>query len=288
MTAILEARGLCYHYAGGVPGLSGLDLAVTAHQRLALLGANGAGKTTVLLHLNGTLRPDRGELWLRGARGDYSRAGLLAWRQQVGIVFQNPEDQLFAGTVYQDVSFGPLNLGLPASDVRARVDAALAALEITDLHDRPTHMLSFGQKKRVAIAGAIAMHPSVLILDEPTAGLDPDGTAQLLHALHVLHQAGTTIVLATHDMDLAYEWADTVAVLGGGRTLGQGAPDAVLGDRELLAACRLRMPFLLELARGLAAAGVPVAPMPRTREALLATLATCQPALLAGTPTSGG
>ena len=144
---ILEARQLQYRYPGGVAGLSGVNLAVSRGRKLALLGANGAGKTTLLLHLNGTIKPDRGEMLLCGATAKYTRAGLLAWRQQVGIVFQNPEDQLFAGSVYQDISFGPLNLGLADAEVRARVEEALAALQITEVRDRPTHMLSFWTKK---------------------------------------------------------------------------------------------------------------------------------------------
>lgn len=253
---ILEARALRYRYAGGVSGLAGLNLVVNRGRKLALLGANGAGKTTVLLHLNGTIKPDHGEIFLNGARASYARAGLLAWRQQVGIVFQNPEDQLFAGSVYQDISFGPLNLGLAEAEVRTRVEAALVALCITELHDRPTHMLSFGQKKRVAIAGAIAMRPAILIMDEPTAGLDPEGAAQLMLTLNELHAGGTTIVLATHDMDLAYAWADEVALLSAGQVVSAGTPEVVLCDQPMLEQCHLRMPFVLETARCLRRIGV--------------------------------
>ncbi|MHB1455349.1 MAG: energy-coupling factor ABC transporter ATP-binding protein [Armatimonadota bacterium] len=276
---IIEARGLKYCYPGGITGLSGLNLTINRQRKLALLGANGAGKTTILLHLNGTIKPEHGEIYLNGIKATYSRLGLLAWRQQVGIVFQNPEDQLFAGSVYQDISFGPLNLGLTEAEARARVEDALAALEITDLRDRPTHMLSFGQKKRVAIAGAIAMRPTVLIMDEPTAGLDPDGTVQLLQTLDALRTAGTTIVLATHDMDMAYEWADDVAILCDGQIVSVGLPEIVLGDKAILEQSHLRMPFVLETARCIAAAEVQVEHMPRTREGLLAILATYQPSI---------
>ena len=271
---ILEARALHYRYPGGVTGLSGLNLTVKRQRKLALLGANGAGKTTVLLHLNGTIKPERGEIYLNGVKAAYSHAGLLAWRQQVGIVFQNPEDQLFAGSVYQDISFGPLNLGCTEAEVRTRVESALTSLEIADLRDRPTHMLSFGQKKRVAIAGAIAMQPAVLIMDEPTAGLDPEGTAQLLHTLEVLQAAGTTIVLATHDMEMAYAWSDDVAILCGGQIVSEGTPETVLSNQAALEQCHLRMPFVLETARFLMDAGViaemPV--LPRTRQELFAMI----------------
>ena len=273
---ILEARNLQYCYPGGVFGLAGVDLVVNRGRKLALLGANGAGKTTLLLHLNGTLKPDRGEIRLHGVTAQYTRAGMLSWRQQVGIVFQNPEDQLFAGSVYQDISFGPLNLGCAEAEVRMRVEAALVALQITDLRDRPTHMLSFGQKKRVAIAGAIAMHPAILIMDEPTAGLDPEGAAQLMVTLDELHASGTTIVLATHDIDMAYAWVDDVAIMCGGQIVSEGVPNVVLGDKDVVERCHLRMPLILETARYLIHAGIikheDMRTIPRSREELFALL----------------
>jgi cobalt/nickel transport system ATP-binding protein len=153
--------------------------------------------------------------------------------------------------VAEDVSFGPLNLGLDEAEVTRRVDEALAAVEISHLAERPTHQLSFGQKKRAALAGVLAMRPEVVLLDEPTAGLDPSGVQELLNALDRLRSAGTTLVLATHDMNLAYAWADEVAVLHEGRLLGRGAPEAILGDEVLLRTARLRMPGALEMARAL-------------------------------------
>ena len=221
--AILSARDLVFSY-GDVAGLDRLSLEVSEGRRLAIVGANGAGKTTLLLHLNGTNRPAAGAVLLRGEPVTYDRAGLTALRTAVGLVFQNPDDQLFAGTVYQDVSFGPLNIGLSEDVTRSRVEDALEALEIAHLRDRPTHMLSYGQKKRAAIAGAVAMRPEVLILDEPMAGLDPSGSWHLMGLLTRLHEAGTTLVVATHDMSLAYEWADEVAVLRDGRIVAHGEP----------------------------------------------------------------
>ena len=152
---ILAARNLYYSYPGRIPALQGLDLEVPCGERLAILGPNGAGKTTLLLHLNGTLRPDAGEVCLEARPVRYDRRFLAGWRATVGLVLQDPDDQLFAGSVWQDVSFGPLNLGLSAPEVRQRVEAALAAMRISDLAARPIHMLSFGQEKRAAIAGVI-------------------------------------------------------------------------------------------------------------------------------------
>lgn len=274
MDVILEARGLTYAYPGGVAALSGLDLAVRRGRRLAILGPNGAGKTTLLMHLNGTLRPGAGEVRLDGATQRYDRACLAAWRRRVGLVLQEPDDQLFAPSVAEDVSFGPLNLGLSDDQARARVAEALDALRIADLAERPTHMLSFGQKKRVAIAGAVAMRPDVLLLDEPTAGLDQFGAVHLLAALDKLRAGGATLAFTTHDVDLAWAWADGVALFVGGRVIRQGPPEDVLADAEALAQARLKPPLLLELglkarARGWLAAD---APMPRTRAEALALM----------------
>ena len=244
---LLEARGLGYAYPGGVPALSGLDLRVERGRRLAILGPNGAGKTTLLLHLNGTLRPLGGEVLLEGKAAGYSRADLSAWRRRVGLVLQDADDQLFAASVAEDVSFGPLNLGLTDQEARRRVEDSLAALRIAHLAERPTHMLSFGQKKRVAIAGAVAMRPEVLLLDEPTAGLDHHGSVHLLAVLELLEAAGTTLVFTTHDVDLAYGFAHDVALFEGGKVLAQGPAEELLADGDLMGRARLQTPFLLEL-----------------------------------------
>ncbi|CAA7612353.1 energy-coupling factor ABC transporter ATP-binding protein [Magnetospirillum sp. SS-4] len=244
---ILEARGLSFDYPGGVAALDRLDLGIRRGRKLAVLGPNGAGKSTVLLHLNGTLRPRSGRVLLDGVETAYSRAGLTRWRRRVGLVLQEPDDQLFAATVAEDVSFGPLNLGLGEATTRQRVDEALAALGIGDLADRATHMLSFGQKKRAAIAGALAMRPEVLLLDEPLAGLDRLGARRLLDALDRLATAGTTLVFSTHDVDLAWDFADDVALFAAGRVARSGPAAEVLADREALAQAGLEPPLLLEL-----------------------------------------
>ncbi len=271
---ILEARGLTYDYPGGTTALRGLDLCVHRGRRLALLGANGCGKTTLLLHLNGTLKPRRGQVSLDGRPAGYDRRALAAWRGRVGLVLQEPDDQLFSATVYQDVSFGPLNQGLPEPAVRERVSSALDALGIAHLAERPCHLLSFGQKKRAAIAGVLAMGPEVLILDEPTAGLDGAGVAQLHAALDALQMQGTTQVFSTHDVDMAYAWADEVAILGEGTLLHQGETVETLADPVLLAAVGLRTPTVLTLARALRPPGEPWpgGRTPRTAEELMAGL----------------
>jgi cobalt/nickel transport system ATP-binding protein len=275
---VLLAEDLRHQYDGGVLALDGLSLAVHAGVRHALVGANGAGKTTLFLHLNGTLRPQSGSLRIDGYPADYSRAGLTAWRQVVGLVFQNPDDQLFAGSVQQDVSFGPFNLGLTEPEVRERVDEALDALGITHLRDRPTHMLSFGQKKRASIAGAVAMRPRVLIVDEPLSGLDPSGQEYFLDVLRELHAHGTTIVIATHDMSLAYEWADEVSIMDAGRVVAQGPPTAVMADAEVLDHCGLRRPWALDVEIELRRSGLISSPpgFLRCREDVLAAIAAAR------------
>ncbi|WP_395359025.1 energy-coupling factor ABC transporter ATP-binding protein [Streptomyces sp. YH02] len=262
-----------FAYEDGPPVLSGVDFAIAEGRAVALLGRNGSGKTTLLRLLSGGLRCVSGSLHLDGTEVAYDRRGLTRLRTTVQLVVQDPDDQLFAASVDQDVSFGPMNLGLPEDEVRRRVSEALEALDITALADRPTHLLSYGQRKRAAIAGAVAMRPRVLIMDEPTAGLDPHGQERLLDALQRLREAGTTVLMATHDVDLALRWADEAAVLApsGLRT---GPVAELLADDALLDEARLRRPWGTAVGRllrthGLLAAG---AAEPRTPEELDAWL----------------
>ena len=227
--------------------LRGADLEIPRARQLALLGANGSGKTTLLRTLAGSLKPNGGEVLVDGVALRFDRAGLRAHRQVVQLVAQNPDDQLFAADVFRDVSFGPLNLGLAEHEVRERVAEALAVLSIEDLAERPIHELSYGQRKRVAIAGALAMQPCVMLLDEPTAGLDPQGVDEMVGALESLLRAHTTVVISTHDVEFALGWADSVAVLVDGR-VRHGAPNALLSDAGLVAAARLRQPLVLQAA----------------------------------------
>ncbi|HEY3407546.1 MAG TPA: ABC transporter ATP-binding protein, partial [Propionicimonas sp.] len=227
--------------------LNGAHLRIPTANRLALLGANGSGKTTLLRTLAGSVRPSAGHVRVDGHALGYSRAALKTHRQVVQLVTQNPDDQLFAADVYRDISFGPMNLGLPTAEVRSRVAQALSLLSIEDLAERPIHELSFGQRKRVAIAGALAMQPSIVLLDEPTAGLDPHGVDEMVGALESLLAARTTVVIATHDVDFALRWADSVAVLVDGQ-ISHGGPGDMLSDATLLARARLRRPSVLDAA----------------------------------------
>jgi cobalt/nickel transport system ATP-binding protein len=232
--SLIELQAIHYDYPGDIPALVGIDLTVESGRRLAVLGPNGAGKTTLLLHLNGTLRPKSGRILIDGASVAYDRASLLLWRRRVGLVLQDPDDQLFAPSVFEDISFGPLNLGLDEAATRARVEDALEALGITDLSHRPTHMLSFGQKKRAAIAGALAMRPDVLLLDEPTAGLDARAARRLLACLEKLEAAGTTLVFTTHDVGMACRFAHDAVLFHLGRVIARGEAKTILSDVELM------------------------------------------------------
>ena len=264
--AILETEGVTYAYQDGTVALRDLTLAIPKNRRVAILGANGSGKSTLFLTLNGILRPGAGRVLLGGEPVRYDRAGLNDLRRRVGLVFQDPDSQLFAASVRQDISFGPINLGLPEPEVRERVERAIADTQIEELADRPTHLLSYGQKKRVAIAGVLAMDPEVIVADEPTAGLDPEMTARLVELLNRLQESGRTIVISTHDLDLALAWADDAFVLRRGELLMRGQPQDILADAEQLRSARLRPPIVLETFNRLRADGaVPLgAPAPRS------------------------
>ncbi len=235
MSCAIEARGLRFRYPNGVPGLDGVDLSVRHGERVAVLGPNGAGKTTLMLHLNGLLRGS-GDLHVAGV--DVGRGSDRELRARVGLVFQDPDDQLFMPTVREDVAFGPLNLG--ASDIAARVDAALATVRMEHAADRAPHQLSLGQRRRVAIATVLAMDPRLLVLDEPSASLDPRSRRELLEMLGRLEQ---TILVVTHDLLFAAELCDRAVILSAGRVVADGDCLDILRDEDLLAAHDLELPL---------------------------------------------
>ena len=247
MKPAIETRDLCYTYEDGTAALDHVTLKAERGQITGILGANGAGKSTLFLNLNGVLTPTAGEVLLDGAPVRRDKKGLTDLRRRVGIVFQDPDDQLFSADVYRDVSFGAVNLGLPEGEVRRRVEDALARTGIAHLKDKPTHALSFGQKKRAAIAGVLVMEPEVLILDEPTAGLDPGGVSSLLALIGGLRDAGMAVLIATHDMDLVPLCCDEAYLLGAGKVLASGAPEALFTRPDLLRENHLRLPRIAHL-----------------------------------------
>jgi cobalt/nickel transport system ATP-binding protein len=227
---MIAARGLRYRYPNGVTGLAGVDLEVADGERVAVLGPNGAGKTTLMLHLNGLLRGE-GEVDVAGIR---DRREL---RAAVGLVFQDPDDQLFMPTVAEDVAFGPLNLGV--DDVHERVTSALAAVRMEHVADRAPHQLSLGQRRRVAIATVLAMEPRLLVLDEPSANLDPRARRELLEILDPIDR---TLLVVTHDLPFAARLCERAVILSGGRIVADGPSGDILADEELLAEHDLELP----------------------------------------------
>lgn len=273
MNPLIEMQAVGHVFADGSTGLHDCSLVLGRGRRHALLGANGAGKTTLLQHLNGLLRPHAGRLLLDGQPYDYGRSGLAQLRRRVGLVFQNPERQLFSAQVEEDVSFGPLNLGLNEATVRARVKAALDAVGLGGHARRAVHHLSFGQKKRVCIAGVLAMQPDVLLLDEPMAGLDAPMQEELAALLDRLAARGVTILLSTHDIDFAYGWADDLHLMAGGRVIASGPAQAIGADIDALDAARQRPPVALALHAHLVTRGVlPAGQAPRSVDAVLDAL----------------
>lgn len=267
---ILEASHVEFEYQDGTKAIRDLSLSVEKGRKVAFLGSNGAGKTTLFLHFNGILRPSRGQVRFAGRDVRYDHASLVELRKNVGIVFQDPDTQLFSASVLQEVSFGPFNMGLPEDQVRQCVDGAMAATEITDLRGRPTHFLSYGQKKRVSIADILAMDPQVIIFDEPTACLDPRLALRVMDLLDGLSRGGKTVILSTHDVDLAYSWADYVFVMKNGEVAGEGQPESIFQDEELLEQADLKKPWLLEVYDELKKKGwlLNGAPVPRTKDQL--------------------
>jgi cobalt/nickel transport system ATP-binding protein len=236
----VEIEGLSFSYPDGHAALRGVSLHIAPCEKVALVGPNGAGKSTLLLHLNGILTSEQGTVRVAGMEVKPANFGRV--RASVGLVFQSPEDQLFSPTVFEDVAFGPIYQGLPESDVRQRVDEALGAVHMLDYAERVSHHLSVGEKKRIAIATVLSMKPEILILDEPTAGLDPRARRSLIHLLDELE---ITMLVSTHDMLLVNELFPRVVVMDEGRIVADGPTHALLQDTALLEAHGLERPGVL-------------------------------------------
>ncbi|HEX6235464.1 MAG TPA: ABC transporter ATP-binding protein [Jiangellaceae bacterium] len=241
MTPSLEVHGLAYAYPDGHQALFGVDLTVQRGERVALLGPNGAGKTTFILHLNGILHGGAGTINVAGLDvRPADREVLREIRRRVGIVFQDPDDQLFMPTVRDDVAFGPANLGLRGAELESRVSEALEAVGMAHVADRPPHHLSFGQRRRVAVATVLAMRPEILVLDEPTSNLDPASRRELAG---ILRSLAVTLLLVTHDLPYALELCERSVVLSDGAIVADGPTHDLLTDDEMLRRNRLELPY---------------------------------------------
>ena len=254
---LIETRDLCYSYPHSVKALEGINFIAPRNARIAVIGSNGAGKSTLFKQFNGIFKPTSGSILIRGE--PITKANIREVRKFVGIVFQNADDQIFSPTVEQDVAFGPTNLGLDEETIHHRVHEALKIVGIEDLANRVPHHLSGGEKKRVAIAGVIAMEPEVLVLDEPTAGLDPQGVHDLIGFINSLSKTyGMTVIFSTHDVSLVAEVADYIYVMNKGRFVAEGTVEQIFMQPDMLKSMRLDVPVLPKLLRSLQKNGVPV------------------------------
>ncbi|NJD90136.1 MAG: ABC transporter ATP-binding protein [Geobacter sp.] len=238
---LVELIELRHTYPDGTVALDGVTFTITHGEAVGVIGANGAGKSTLLLHLNGYLTPGSGEV--RIGHSLLTKETLPEIRRTVGMVFQDPDDQLFMPTVFDDVAFGPCNMGLALQDIEKRVTAALDLVEAGHLRDKPPYHLSGGEKKRVAIATILSMEPSILVMDEPTSGLDPHARRQLIRLMGDFHH---TKIFTSHDLDMVMELCSRVIVLSHGKVRADGAPREIFADEKLLAECRLEKPLSMQ------------------------------------------
>ena len=238
---IVEATDLHFNYPDGTPALRGVSFRITHGESVAVVGANGAGKSTLLLHLNGRHIATQGSLNVGGY--PVTRETVATVRRAVGMTFQNPDDQLFMPTVFEDVAFGPLNMGLPPDEVERRVTAALETVGAARLRDRPPYRLSGGEKRAVAIAGVLAMSPDILVMDEPTAGLDPRARRRLIELLRTFRH---TKIIAGHDLDMALDLCERTLIMQDGRVVADGPTAALLADAALMERSGLERPLRLQ------------------------------------------
>lgn len=266
---LLRLDHISYRYETGELALDDVSAAVYAGEKIAVLGNNGAGKSTFFLCCNGVLEPAGGGVFYRGEKIDHHhRRSLVTLRRNVGLVFQDPDNQMIASTVESEISFGPMNLGLEAQEVGARVDRAIACMELENFRSRPPHYLSGGEKKRVSIADILAMEPEIILFDEPAASLDPRNAAMLEQTLQNLSESGMALVVSTHDVDFAWRWADRILVFNEAHIAADGSPESVFANGALLEKAGLRKPQIYAFAEIACMAGEKPLPdrMPKTEQ----------------------
>ena len=242
---ILKIRDLYYGYGNGTTALNGVSMDIYEGEKIAVIGSNGAGKSTFFLNTNGVLKPDQGEISYLGTI--INKKNLKELRKNIGIVFQDADNQIIASTVMAEVGFGPMNLKLHKEEVLRRVEEALTYMNILDYKDRPPHYLSGGEKKRVSIADIIAMKSEIIIFDEPTAGLDPLNTEMLEDVLDKLGLEGKTMLISTHDVDFVYRWAERAIVFCQGKIIADGTPLKIFQNEEILEKANLKRPTMMEV-----------------------------------------
>jgi len=243
---LFHTENITYRYDNRHTALDRVSVSFYPGELVAVLGGNGAGKSTFLLCMNGVLRPQTGRLYMNGREFSDSNSDVRRQRNMVGLVFQDPDTQIIAGTVESEVSFGPMNLHLPSAEVTARVDEALSQMDIEKLKAHAPHYLSGGEKKRVTIADILAMRPEIICLDEPTASLDPKNAKALEEILLELKANGTTVVISTHDVDFAYRIADRIIVFHRGEVIADATPNEVFAENGLIRRAGLKRPAVYE------------------------------------------
>ncbi len=258
MSIILEARDVRYRYPGSQEAIRGISFHMRRGEKIALVGPNGAGKSTLLQMFNGMIRPDSGTMLFDNEPIQYDASSLRQLRKRVGFVLQNADRQIIAPTVYQDVAFGPANLRYDEQTIRKAVALALRQVGLEGFERRPPHQLSGGEKKRVAIAGVLAMDPDVLVFDEPTSGLDPAGSEDIMELLDELNHDGKTVIISTHDVELAYPWANRAILMAEGKIIREDIPELAFGNPEFVRMAHLSLPMLLELHFELQKRGLPL------------------------------
>lgn len=273
---ILKAENVYFSYDDHSSSLNGLSLEIHGGRKIAFMGANGSGKSTFFLCCNGINRPSSGTIYFHGQPLDYSRKGLLNLRQKIGIIFQDPDNQLFCASVYQEISFGLLNLGFSMEKAKEIVDEIVCEMEITPYKNKPTHSLSGGQKKQVSIADILVMKPEIIIMDEPASALDPKHTRLVNQEVDKMTQQGITVMMATHDINYAFDWADEIILLKEGKVLAQGTPMEIFSQESLLQETNLEQPAALKLFQTLCKKGILDAslPVPRNLDCLERYLST--------------
>ena len=243
----LATKNLSFIYPDGTKALKNVNIEIKRGEKIAIIGPNGAGKSTLFSHFNGLSEPTSGHVEIDGEKVEYKKEKLLQVRQKVGIVFQDPNDQLFAPTVKEDIAFGPMNLGLDYDEVEKRIDESLKMVGMEGFENKTPHHLSGGQQKRIAIAGIVAMRPEIMILDERTAGLDPEGVNKVLNILNKLNKEGMSIVISSHDIEMVNEFAEKIFVLYNGEIIAQGNKNEIFTNKELLKKAQLKTPVTTEI-----------------------------------------
>jgi cobalt/nickel transport system ATP-binding protein len=246
---ILEIKNGTFSYEESRDAIHNINLEINRGEKIAIIGNNGAGKSTFFLALNGVIRLDSGEILFHNIKLDYKRKSLIELRKKVGMVFQNPDDQIIASTVEGEISFGLFNIGMNKEEVRKKVNTIMNDFDLMKHSNRPPHLLSGGEKKRVSIADIMVMDPEVILFDEPTASLDNKNIKLLKEQMKQLHEKDVTLIISTHDMNFVWEWADRVVVFSEGEIIADNKPDIIFSNEDVVEKASLQKPILFELGK---------------------------------------